>query len=944
MNELKTPTLTSCNIEKRATAPVTIFSSVSTKNGEENSHIWPLSRLFAYQTEDKELKGFTDTLRKLKAKDKALYREQRKAFLQVFVLGNWPVRGTLEIPVSLLVFDIDGGNEKSYLQHLASAHLCPFIYRLEQSLGGGCRVYVWADFAQEERKAAYLAIAGKLAAVFSLPLKADDQSGEHIDTTTSDISRMWFPAFTPPDLVYHNEESSVFTHASQEKKEDNRKEKNDQLNGYKYEFTEEEKVNDCIRQLEAAQMDITGSVTEDWFKILLAFANWKREAGREYAQRVSALGPSYSPQEFEYQYGLALTKDRGQVTIGSFLELCKDCGIRYDAKAIIANQQQGVLKKETTLKEIKIVPPVEITQREYDPPSHKVNGFAIEEDKYWFMNRNTPYSVSNFIINPLFLLKDSINPKRVLELVNTHGTTSVVCCPVKSLSSNNEFAAIVEGKGNFVSSWSRENFSKVKEFIYQFEHVAEEISVLGHQPDTNYYAFSNGVFDGKCFYQVNEYGICTVNGQHYYLPAFSKVNEDAEREFHNERKFVYAQGEADFSKWSKHLMQVFESNAISGVCFVVASAFRDIVFSHANSFPMLFLFGPKGTGKTTFRNSLHRLFGNYGTNDAIGLGSASSPKGFARKLAQVRNSIQPFEEYKNRIDGRLIEMLKNIYDGIGYERAQTSNDNRTHATLVNSSVILGGQEMPAKENALFSRVLMLTFDKTSFSKSQKEGFKELEKMISGGMANVLLEILQYRSLIARSFQSEYSKIYGHLRKDPETQDMEERTLSNMATILTPFYILKDKLDFPFTYKEAYQSIRECIKVQHQAMQKSNEISQFWEVMEFLKDKSLIQDRKDYRKGGQGEDEILSINLNSVFPLYYDYGKRQNINVLDKSTLQSYLSMQPYFKRQKNGRKDYPVRLEEASSNVTRCLQFRVKLMEKHEIDFVGVKVPEIGNK
>ena len=327
--------------EERATAPVTIFSSVRTINGEERSQIWPLSRLFAYQTEDEELKGITDKLRKIKEKDKALYKDKRKHILPVFVLGDWPVRGTLEIPVKLLVFDIDDGNEKSYLQHLASAHLCPFVYRLEQSLEGGCRVYVWADYPQEERKAAYQAIAEKLATVFSVPLKEDDQSGEHIDTTTKDISRMWFPAFTPPDLVYHNEESSVFEYTPKEKKKDNRREKKEKLNGYKYEFTEEEKVNDCIRQLEAAQMDITGSVTGDWFKILLAFANWKREAGREYAQRVSALGPSYSPQEFEYQYGLALTKDRGQVTIGSFLELCKDCGIRYDAKVIIAARKQS---------------------------------------------------------------------------------------------------------------------------------------------------------------------------------------------------------------------------------------------------------------------------------------------------------------------------------------------------------------------------------------------------------------------------------------------------------------------------------------------------------------------------------------------------------------------------------------------------------------------------
>ncbi|MCB0631219.1 MAG: hypothetical protein KDD15_15830 [Lewinella sp.] len=581
-----------------------------------------------------------------------------------------------------------------------------------------------------------------------------------------------------------------------------------------------------------------------------------------------------------------------------------------------------------------IVAPPPFEDVEMPDPDFKIDGFKIENGRYHFIvNKKGWQHVSNFVIKPLYLLRDSRQPKRIMELTNIYEQSTVICCTVKALSSNSEFSALVEGRGNFVPSWVSYQFSAIKEYIYKFEYIAEEIAVLGHQPDTGFYAFSNGLFDGEVFYQVNEYGIVTADDQRFYLPAFSKVNEDAAQIYHNERKFIFQNGMAMFSTWSEQLTKVFGNKSILGICFVVASLFRDIVFSHANSFPLLFLFGPRGTGKSTYRTALHRLFGDYGPDDAIGLGSASSAKGFARKLAQVRNGLQPFEEYKNKIDPKLIEMLKNIYDGIGYERAQTSNDNRTHTTLINSAVILGGQEMPTKENALFSRVLLLTFDKTKFSKEEKAHFVELEKMISGGMGNVLLEIVQHRELVMKTYPVEFARIYSHLRKDPETQNMEERALTNVAAVLAPFKILSEVLEFPFDYKDAYRFIREAIKRQDRQMSKTNEVNQFWHVLDALEGQRFInQTHYDISDG------ILSVNMKLTYMVYCDQAGKQNLNLLDETTLKSYLSMQSYFVKQKNGRMTKTVRLGNTLSNKpVRCLQFRISGMQELEIDFLEMK-------
>ncbi|MCB9298845.1 MAG: hypothetical protein H6559_37855 [Lewinellaceae bacterium] len=578
---------------------------------------------------------------------------------------------------------------------------------------------------------------------------------------------------------------------------------------------------------------------------------------------------------------------------------------------------------------IRIIPPEEVEGKELPPPKGLL---GIEEGRYSCpAAKKGREHVSNFTITPLYLLRDSKNPKRVMEITNIYGEKIVVCCPVKALTSPREFSAIVEGKGNFVPSFTSAQFSIIKEYLYQYEETAEEITVLGYQPETGYYAFANGVFDGKDFYQANEYGIVKIRDHRYYLPAFSIVNEDAEREYHNERKFVYEHGKTSFQAWANQLVKVFGDNAKIGICFLVAAAFRDIVFAHANCFPLLFLFGPKGTGKTTFRQAMKRIFGNYGPNDAIGLESASSSKGFARKLAQIRNGMEAFEEYKNKIDRQLIGMLKNVYDGIGYERAQSSNDNRTHATLVNSAVILGGQEMPTKENALFSRVVMLTFDRTKFDEQERQAFGELEEMIAEGMGNVLLEILQHRETVSKEFYRQFSKIYSQLRRDPDTQHMDERTLTNTAALLAPFSALCSSLKFPFTYEEIVSNFKGRIKAQHSQMTKTNEVNQFWQVFEALEGKSIYGGRHYLVK-----EEIIYIHMESVFPIYYEQAVKQNINALDQSTLESYLTMQPYFEESKEkDRKKERITMNNGDvSKVKRCLKFRHK-----DLDFDFLQSP-----
>ncbi|MCR9103296.1 MAG: hypothetical protein NXI25_25325 [bacterium] len=525
-------------------------------------------------------------------------------------------------------------------------------------------------------------------------------------------------------------------------------------------------------------------------------------------------------------------------------------------------------------------------------------------NRYEFKSRSTKkggdddwYPISNFTLRCLYLLKDEHNPSRVLELTNVYGEQAMICLPTEDVSKKSKFEAACESEGNFVFNGTAQQHNRVKEYLYHYEKQAEAINTLGWQPETKCYAFADVIFDGKKVRKINKDGVVQVKDQLYYLPAFSQINKNALTEYRNERKNKFQPGHAIFREYAHQLVMVFGDNAKVGIAFFIAALFRDVIFSRANCFPMLFLFGPKGTGKTTFRQFLMRPFGDYGPSDTIGLGSASSPKGFSRKLAQLFNAVVPFEEYKNTINPALIEMLKNIYDGIGYERAQTSNDNKTHSTAVNSAVIVGGQEMPTKENALFSRMVLLKFAQTQFQDEEKEEFRILEEMMKDGLGNVLLEILQYRAVIEKEFAAAFDRNYKRLRMDADTSSLEERSLTNIASLLAPFDVLSRRIDMPFSMdgKEGLYSVLKDIAVEQQKqISGTNEVNEFWKIFD-----QLATDGEYLHNGFQYkiEDGYLYISFPSVYKRYNNVALEQNLNKLDKNTLRSYLTMDSSFAKE-----------------------------------------------
>jgi hypothetical protein len=456
------------------------------------------------------------------------------------------------------------------------------------------------------------------------------------------------------------------------------------------------------------------------------------------------------------------------------------------------------------------------------------------------------------------------------------------------------FKKIIARRGNYIFKGSDSDLSRLQELLQRDEKKTRYIGSLGYQKTGGFWAWANGIvpMDDKSeiqFTGIDEHGIVEIDGKYFFIPAGSKIYAEKENLFVNEKKFIYRnrhEGIA-FQKWNELLCNSYKEKAIPATLHYIGSLFRDIVMRRLQRYPLLNLFGPPQAGKGKMAESLMAMFGEG--QSQIMLGGASTAVGFMRKFGQLSNAYVWLDEYKNSLPFKIQESIKNLYDGIGYERGKMSNDLQTESTPVLSSCILSGQELPTGEAALFTRIILVPFDDgKSRPLEQKLAFDELKSFENdGGFPYITSMIVKHRELVKKNFESEFKKIqFGLLQKLVEPK-IDDRFIDNISMLLAFRKIFNGILDFAFTYEDAENYMIENIK-HHQLLKMGNDdVSKFWQTIETLSFDGLIQDGRDFVI----EDGFIFIKIQQVHHKYVEAMiKRRDLGYLAKPTLEHYLKL------------------------------------------------------
>ena len=528
-------------------------------------------------------------------------------------------------------------------------------------------------------------------------------------------------------------------------------------------------------------------------------------------------------------------------------------------------------------------------------------GFYVDHGCYMSITeKGSVYEWSNFTMLPLFHIKDTTNPKRLYKIKNAMNQEEILELKQEDLIALAKFKQKIEGLGNFIWKGTEKELTKLKSYLYEKTETATEITQMGWQR-AGFYAFGNGVFYDDLFIKTDDYGIVRLKDKgNYYLPSCSTIYKSDTKLFTFEKQFVHLNlSSVTLKEFTDQLFKVYGDNGRVGFCFYLATLFRDVVTTTSANhwFPILNLFGPKGSGKSERGHTLLSLFTISYTAPNI---QNSTPSALNDTVAQSANALAHIDEYKNDIDPKMIEFLKGLWDGTGRTRMNMDLDKKKETTAVDSGIILSGQEMPTSDIALFSRLIFLQFPRSEFSDLEKQNYKKLLEMRSLGLTHLTLEVLKQRKHFEQAWSTAFHETQTIVANALGREKGEDRIMNNWCVPLAALRVLQGIIP-TLTYDDMLRVTIEGIKKQNGECKTNGELGTFWYVVQYLASEGDLIEGGDFfirfyskfktdiiNAIWQSERPVLFLQKSRIFSLYRKEGRQANEKVLPTDALKYYL--------------------------------------------------------
>lgn len=514
---------------------------------------------------------------------------------------------------------------------------------------------------------------------------------------------------------------------------------------------------------------------------------------------------------------------------------------------------------------------------------------------------------SNFILKPLFHIKDDIRPVRLFEIHNDAGARpELVEMDMDTITSAKNLRKKMFGIGNYTWLADDNALIKLQQYLAQETETAVEIKQLGWNK-LGFYCFCNGAWEDGQWHDVDKMGIVRLKAGNYYLPAMSQLYADSSELFANERKFIHKDyATIGMTDYFTKIIGVFGDNAKVGLCFYIATIFRDIIKPKTHFFPILNIFGPKGSGKTQLAETLSQFF--FTDPEPPNLESASLAS-MSDYVASVCDAIVHLDEYKNGIPPIRIEWLKDLWGGIGRVKMNMDKDKKREQARVDAGIIVTGQEMPTSDIALFTRLVFLTYDKQHHNAEERRRYEDLQKYREMGATYITLQILGHRDSFETSWGNAWMKAGLDLERALRDEQVMDRIEHNWQVILAAYLAIEKTVTLPFSYEELFDICVEGAKRQNALCENTDEVAKFWNIIDSAHQKGTFKEGQDYmvkRKDTlysslfskpidyEKPKEILMIRKNIMLATYRQLGKQMDENLLPSESLLHYLETSPEY--------------------------------------------------
>jgi DNA primase len=540
-------------------------------------------------------------------------------------------------------------------------------------------------------------------------------------------------------------------------------------------------------------------------------------------------------------------------------------------------------------------------------------GFYVENNCYVFRNKKGDDFVthSNFVMAPLFHIESPINAKRLYEIKNRHNLVKIMELPQRDLVSITNFKLQIESLGNFLWTGGESELNKLKAWLYEKTKSCKELTQLGWQRE-GFFCWGNGIFDGEQFVKADKYGIVQHDNRYYYIPACSEIYATDDTLFEFERHFIHNEGNITLYEYAQKYTAVFGNNGIITLAFYFASLFLDVISRRFDKFPILNMYGQKGSGKNTCAESILYMFGRKGK--VPNLHNSSKPS-IADHVATSANAVCVLDEYRNDLEMEKRELLKGFWDKTGRTRMNMDKDKKKETSKVNQGIIVCGQQIATADIALFSRFIALGFSKTIFSFEEKKHFEELEQINKQGLTQITHQLLKHRETFKKTYNKTVDAVSDQFRELLGNNAIETRIFNNWLTVASAYATVAQIVELPFKYESIIQLFVDMMVTQNKETARNDDLGVFWKTVQYLISSNILFEGGDYKvvyadnisrtfmENGEWKKskiileepfDLFYLSVSRVFGLYKTQALREGDKPLPDATVEYYLKNSPAF--------------------------------------------------
>lgn len=452
---------------------------------------------------------------------------------------------------------------------------------------------------------------------------------------------------------------------------------------------------------------------------------------------------------------------------------------------------------------------------------------------------------TNFVIKPLFLIDDEARPTRIFEIENEDGEKRIVELRQADVTNLNAFKERIEAKGNFRFRMKNEEYEELKAYMYSNTETAFRVSQIGFNAykTSGFFAFANGIVYKSQWLPVDEFGMIRIEGETFYLPATSKIHRN-NRMYCDEMKYTHNPiVSVSKDEYFRLLIELYGDNAIVSISYYLATLFRDVIYASLQSFPLLFIYGKKGSGKTHLAMFLTSLFRRMEKPASL---ESTTLYAMGNMCDKISNVLLHLDEFKCSLGSKYIDFLKGTYNSLGRDKKAADGD-YVEKTRVDCGMVVTGQEMPTIDIALFERTIFLEAMKTEHTQEETEKFMKMLEYKSYAPTNITIELLSQRECFEAGWSAAWKDSVHRIKKSNGNSIVSERIYTNWAVLYaTVLCMERYGVSLPFTSEEFFKIAVTGLNSQSIKSRSTDELGLFWTTFANARIADEIVEKQDYK--------------------------------------------------------------------------------------------------